>query len=121
MKTYKYTDPTNRVVHVIDEDGISRMSMLAEVLSEGTVIEPADPIIPVIPTVVSMRQARLALHRQALLDSVNSAVQNDMEAQIEWEYATEVRRDSTLVQSLAAGLNLTEQQMDDLFTLAASL
>ena len=44
MKTYKYTDETNKVVHVIDEDGKSRMSCLASVLEKGTEIEPADPI-----------------------------------------------------------------------------
>ena len=43
MKTYKYTDDTNQVVHVIDEDGKSRMSCLASVLEDVT-IEPADPI-----------------------------------------------------------------------------
>jgi hypothetical protein len=40
MKTYQYTDPTNQVVHVIDEDGISRMSMLASALPDGTAILP---------------------------------------------------------------------------------
>ena len=49
MKTYKYTDATNTVVHVIDEDGISRMSMLASALPEGTVVEPADPPAPLPP------------------------------------------------------------------------
>jgi hypothetical protein len=43
MTTYKYTDATNTVVHVIDEDGISRMSMLASALPADTVIDPADP------------------------------------------------------------------------------
>jgi len=42
MKTYKYTDATNTVVHIIDEDGISRMSMLASTLPEGNAPEPAD-------------------------------------------------------------------------------
>lgn len=44
MTTYKYTDATNEVVHVIDDDGISRMSMLASALPPDTVIEPADPV-----------------------------------------------------------------------------
>lgn len=44
MKIYKYTDATNTVVHVIDEDGVSRMSMLASELPADTVIEPADPV-----------------------------------------------------------------------------
>lgn len=120
MKTYKYTDTTNTVVHVIDEDGISRMSMLASALPEGTVIEPADPPPPVVITSVTMRQARLALHRVGLLTQVNSAI-TDPEAQIEWEYAQTVERHSPLVQNLAAGLGLTEQQLDDLFTQAAAM
>lgn len=40
MKTYKYTDDTNRVVHVIDKDGVSRMSMLASAVPEGAAILP---------------------------------------------------------------------------------
>ena len=42
MKTYKYTDATNTVVHVIDEDGISRMSMLASAIPEGNTPQPAN-------------------------------------------------------------------------------
>ena len=44
MKTYKYTDATNTVVHVIDEDNISRLSMMVYVLPGGTEILPADPL-----------------------------------------------------------------------------
>lgn len=58
MKTYKYTDATNAVVHVIDEDGISRMSMLASALPPETVIEPADP--PPAPDYSAMRKAAYA-------------------------------------------------------------
>ena len=50
MATYKYTDATNQVVHVIDDDGISRSSCLASTLSEGSVIEPADPVVQPDPT-----------------------------------------------------------------------
>jgi hypothetical protein len=46
VKTYQYTDATNTVAHVIDEDGLSRMSMLASVLPEGVDILPADPLPP---------------------------------------------------------------------------
>lgn len=42
MKTYKYTDETNRVVHIIDEDGKSRSSCLASTVEEGNIL-PADP------------------------------------------------------------------------------
>jgi hypothetical protein len=71
---------------------------------------------------VTMRQARLALLQSGLLDQVNAAIAaSGGAAQIEWEYASEVVRGSPLVQSLAAGLGLTNTQLDDLFTLAASL
>ena len=46
MMSYKYTDATNTVVHIIDEDGISRRSMLAEFAPEGATPLPADPLPP---------------------------------------------------------------------------
>jgi hypothetical protein len=81
---------------------------------------PPPPPPPVIPTSVTMRQARLALLGAGLLDQVNAAI-TDPAAQIEWEYATTVDRTSDLTQALAAGLGLTEQQLDELFTQASAL
>lgn len=43
MKTYQYTSPENTVVAVIDEDGISRMSMLASEVPQGAEILPYQP------------------------------------------------------------------------------
>lgn len=126
MKTYKYTDATKTVVHVIDEDGISRMSMLASALPEGAVVEPADPPPPVVITSVTMRQARLALLQAGLLGTVNSAVatmtgaEGDA-ARVTWEFSTEVRRTDPLVVQLAAQLGLDDAALDDLFTKAAAL
>ena len=79
-----------------------------------------------IPSVVTMRQARLALLQQGLLNSVNYALSTMQgiegeAARIEWEYAAEVYRDSPLVQSLSSGLGWTEQQILDLFALAETL
>jgi len=84
---------------------------------------PATPELPApIPSIVFMRQARIALHRQGYLATVNAAVPSmGEEAQITWEYATEVRRDDALTLAMVALLGLTEQQADELFTLAASL
>lgn len=79
------------------------------------------PPPPVIPTSVTMRQARLALFDAGLLSQVDAAISQNPRAQIEWEYATTVERNSELTQSLASGLGLTEQQLDDLFTTAAAL
>jgi hypothetical protein len=89
---------------------------------EGGVFLPPVVPEPVIPSVVSMRQARLALLQGGLLEAVNMAVSVGGEAdRITWEYATEVRREDALVQNLAVGLGLSEVQLDQLFTLASSL
>ena len=76
MKTYKYTDDTNQVVHVIDEDGKSRMSCLASVLEEGIEIEPAD--IPPEPTYQELRKPEYPPSE----DYLDGIVKND-QAQID--------------------------------------
>ena len=77
---------------------------------------------PVVPGRISMRQARLVLLSAGLLDTVNAAVTGLPRAeQIEWEYATEVRRDSSLVARLAQAINLSGEQLDDLFTQASKM
>lgn len=78
------------------------------------------------PTFVTMRQARLALLQAGLLDQVNSMLESipgieGQVARIEWEFASEVRRDSPLVSIMALSLNLAQGQMDNLFTVAATL
>lgn len=78
------------------------------------------------PGVVTMRQARLALLSAGLLSLVDGAVKalkgpEGEAARIEWEYAGAVERQWPLVLSLGASLGLTEQQLDDLFLLAATL
>lgn len=81
---------------------------------------------PSVPAVVSMRQARLALLGAGLLSQVDAAI-DDMDepdksaARIEWEYATELRRDHPLIAGLTEELELTEQQVDDLFIAAGQI
>ena len=75
---------------------------------------------------VSMRQARLALIQQGLLDQVNAVIASLPEpeksiVETEWEYAATVERKSPWIATLAPALNMTEEQMDDLFKLAATL
>ena len=75
-----------------------------------------------IPHVVSMRQAKLALHEAGLLDTVNAAMQQaDRKSQIEWEYAQEVRRDWPTLILMQASLNLTDEKIDQLFAAASLL
>jgi hypothetical protein len=42
-------------------------------------------------------------------------------AQIEWEYAQEVRRDNALISTLAGALGLDEAALDALFEAGAAL
>lgn len=79
------------------------------------------------PASVTMRQARLALLGAGLLDDVDAAIAaipdaaQRRAAEIEWEYAQTVDRNSPFTQQLASGLGLTSEQLDALFTQAAEL
>lgn len=78
------------------------------------------------PPVVSMRQARLALLGAGLLAQVDAAIASmpgveGEAARIEWEYATEVRRDSALVSAIGRLLGLDDAALDELFAQAAKL
>lgn len=73
-------------------------------------------------SVVTMRQARLALLAAGKLAAVESAVAAaGTAAQIEWEYATEVRRDWPLVNALAGAVGIDGEALDALFVAAAQL
>lgn len=81
---------------------------------------PPDSESVQVPQVVTIRQAKLALLQAGLLDDVDVAVaQADRATQIEWEYATEVRRDWPTLLTLQTALGLPDQQVNDLFISAA--
>ena len=76
-------------------------------------------------TVVTMRQARLALLDVGRLADVDEAINRLPEpertkAKIEWEYASEVDRNSEWVLDVSKQLGMDETQLDDLFALAAT-
>ena len=82
-------------------------------------IEP-EPII-IVPQVITMRQARLQLLEVGLLDNVEAIVALDRKSQIEWEYASEVYKQSPLIESVKGALNLTDKQIDEMFVEASKL
>ena len=82
-------------------------------------IEP-EPII-IIPQVITMRQARLQLLEVGLLDDVEALVALDRKSQIEWEYASEVYKESPLIEAVKGALNLTDTQIDNMFIEASKL
>lgn len=93
---------------------------------DGTNWTPAPFQTVQTPSAVSMRQARLALLQAGKLADVDAAIAAlpspaKEAAQVEWEYATEVRRDSALMRQLAAAIGLDDAALDALFVQAATL
>lgn len=92
------------------------------------IVWPEFPVVAEddVPASISSRQARLALAAEGLLAQVEASISAMPDGvkesvQIEWEYATEIARNSPLVSSLGAGLSLSESEIDDLFRLAVTL
>jgi hypothetical protein len=68
---------------------------------------------------IDARRLRLALHQLEILDLVESSIVSlGKPAQIDWEYATEIKEDYPLVVALGANLGLDTEAI---FTLAMSL
>lgn len=79
-----------------------------------------------VPASVTMRQARLALLQAGLLATVDAAVAamtgpEGEAAKICWEYSAEVWRADPFLTQLTAALSMTNEQVDNLFTVAATL
>jgi hypothetical protein len=79
-------------------------------------------VIP--PQIVSMKKFRLTLLHENLLSQVDPAINSLDEPQrselrIEWDYSTYVDRTESWVTLFAQAMNLSEEQMDNLFILSA--
>jgi hypothetical protein len=124
VKTYQYIDADNAVVAVFDEDGISRMSMLASALPEGAVVEPYIAPPPPIPATVTRFQALAVLAAGGYLDTVrtyiNTLDQNNVQ-RLAWENATDWERTSPTLNALATMLGLSDAQVDELFIAASQV
>lgn len=76
-----------------------------EWLTDGNTPNP----MPTVPTTreIDARRLRLALVELNLLDTIESAIATlPKSAQIDWEYATFIKEDYPLVQSLSSALGL---------------
>ena len=70
---------------------------------------------------ITMRQARLYLLNAKLLSQVDSIVSQNEAWKIEWEYATDVVKNSPLVVALAEQLDLSAEAIDTMFNEASKL
>ena len=124
MKTYQYLDADNSVVAVFDEDGISRMSMLASVLPEGTVIDAYVAPPPAVPQTVTRFQALATLATKGYLPTIRtyiSTLDQDSITRLAFENATDWDRSSTTLSELATMLGLNSAQVDELFIEASQV
>lgn len=115
----------------------TQMDMLmAEAISLGTPLDdyedqiaemeannvPSPPPAPIVPSVITIRQAKLVLLAANLLDDVDAAVaQVDRVTQIEWEYATEVNRNWPTLVNLTNSIGISSESLDNLFIEGAKL
>ncbi len=81
----------------------------------------ADKAKALVPISVTPRQARIALLRANMLDTVNQAVASNTEWAITWEFATEVKRDDPMIAAVQELLGKTELEIDELFITASKL
>lgn len=93
-----------------------------ETFAPPLAIDPATSV----PELVSMMQVRLAMLNAGLLDQAQAAVDGmtseaGKAAQIQWQYALEVRREWPLVASLQKALKLSDKALDSLFVAAAAI
>ena len=78
----------------------------------------------IIPPTVTRFQARAALHLAGLLEQAETLMNDpntDVIARLAWQDAQEFKRQSPTVLAMAAVLNLTDAQIDDLFITAAGI
>lgn len=85
---------------------------------------PAAPAA--VPEVVTMRQARLALHASGRLADIESAIAalpdpQRTAASIAWNYSSEVVRGDSFVEMLGGLISLTNADIDALFIAAADM
>jgi hypothetical protein len=131
----EYMDETRVVQEAVeatyDDTGLADIEAVAEVTElvrpyvAKDVTDRVDAYIrqAALPSVVTMRQARLALLQGGLLTAVETTIVGgtDEAMKIEWEYATEINRDWDSLVALTTALGMTSAELDDLFQLASTL
>ena len=99
-----------------------QFSVIGAATIEDYVAPPPEPVAPVVPSSVSMRQACLALESAGILDDVEALVATlPRPYQIEWQRASTVGRSNPLVEIVRQQQGMTVQQIDDMFILAETL
>lgn len=76
----------------------------------------------IVPATITPLQARKALRAAGLYNAVQNYVASlPEEAREEWEYATQIERNNTIIAGGAAALGMSSEQVDQLFIMGAGL
>lgn len=105
--------------------GVTHYYTFADEAEFEAALDAADlsiPVVTAVPQSVTPRQIRQALTRAGLRTSVEAAVSaGDQDTKDWYEFATEFRRDSSVVTALGIALAVSDAQLDDLWIVAGSL
>ncbi|KQT82435.1 hypothetical protein ASG59_18760 [Methylobacterium sp. Leaf466] len=109
-----------RKINVIEWDGRADLGTQYKTCS----ITPDDgmPMWIIPPLVVTRRQMILALNAQGKLVEVNTIVASaSLTVQLSWGETTSFKRDDPIIMAMASLNDWTDNDLDDLFRLAATL
>ncbi len=85
-----------------------------------TVVYESSPSI--VPTSITIRQAKIAISRAGKLAEVKAAIASlDEETKINWDDALEFSRSSAIILSIASTLGYNSNQIDNLFRTASQI
>ena len=92
-----------------------------EWVDDGNTVAPAD-IIPQTFQALSAWQVRKVLNEFVLRDQIEVAITTaDQTTKDAWQFAKEFERDNALLNSMALSLGLTDEQLDQLFSIGVTL
>lgn len=80
--------------------------------------------LPAVPESVTRFQARAALYQAGYLQAIETLMQDQntpMIYKLAWQDASEFKRNSPTVTAMASALNLTDNDVDNLFRLASTI
>jgi hypothetical protein len=128
MDRYSIIHARVREIHGEDSaimaDGAVRLTQSQRLLTEEEMaaVTPTEAEVERGGMVCSRMQARIALHQAGLLTAAEAAVaESDAVVQIAWADAAEFRRLSPTIAALSDALELSPEQVDDLFRAAMQI
>jgi hypothetical protein len=119
----EYDSSTKSITSELVVDEANKVVNRVYTITDKTQAELDAEFKATVPSVITMRQARLALLGSNLLAAVTTAITSgtDEALKIEWEYSTECKRDWQSLITMATALGMTDLQLDELFILGATL